>query len=270
MAKNTKPTTNTLTENAPAMSATAGNADTFGVTEGTVSNSAVHPDASGDPTARGTALTEDNRNDRNPTRPIGASAPHGGTSDGTSPLVIEEVRKAVLDCLRLDPDQADAVMRALSERPDPDAAFETLFPVVAVRLDRDNEREDARRECAALDVSDALGLARAVRRAGPATLVRDAGPGWELCARLNDAHERLGVLADRGDATAALVLDHIEPVVAECYAHAMEAASGHGVPEPMRSATTGTRTSGTRASGAGNTMDGRATVLRFAAGEDRS
>ena len=242
MAKNIKTTTNTLTENAPAMSATAGNADTFGVTEGTVSNSAMHPDASGDPTARGTVLAEGNRlrPNGNSSRPIHAPTPRSGTSGGTSPLAIEEVRKAVLACLRLDPDEADAVMRALSARPDPDAAFETLFPVVAARLDRDNDREDARRECAALDVSDALGLARAVRRAGPAKLVRDAGPGWELCTRLNDAHERLGVLSDRGDATAALVLDHIEPVVAECYAHAMEAASGHGVPEPMRSATTAT------------------------------
>ena len=287
MVKNTKPTTNTLTGNAPAMSATAGNADTFGATEGAVPNGAMHPDASGDPTARGTALTEDNRNDRNdrnPTRPIGASSPHGGTSGGTSPLTIEEVRKAVLACLRLDPDQADAVMRALSERPDPDAAFETLFPILASRLDRDGEFEDARRECAAFAVSQALELARAVRRAGPATLVRDTGPGWDLCTRLNDAHERLGVLADRGNATAAVVLDYIAPVVAECHAHAMDAAGvakaeaagatgvGPGQADALDTQAAHSAKGSTRsgAANAPNMRGGVATVLRLVTGEDRS
>ena len=187
-------------------------------------------------------------------KPVGPGGTIGTESSGAKPTRTRPTgtrpvaRNAAMDaairaCAELGPDEADALLRALSERHDPNGAsgttmhepatqettvFEAMFPHVARRLDPDDGLEHRRRDRTAALVSEALGLARAVRRAGPTALVRDAGPCWDLCARLDEAHRRLGVLADAGDATAALVLEHIEPVVAECYAHMSEVAHAVG------------------------------------------
>ena len=206
---------------------------------------------------------------------LARTQPTGSKPTGTRPVARNAAMDAAIRaCADLGPDEAHALLQMLSERASPNAAFEAsvyepathettvfeaMFPHVARRLDLDDGLEDRRRDRTASLVSEALGLARAVRRAGAAALARDPGPCWGLCARLAEAHRRLGVLADAGDATAALVLDHIEPVVAECYARAIEAA--HAVDATCLS------NGGQAVNGQGA---GSATALRLVTKGDRS
>ena len=137
----------------------------------------------------------------------------------------------------LDPDGADAIFAALHDGRFADGAHEALFPYLAPRLAAadpawdddggDGSKPDPDRVAEA--IGHALRLARAVREIGPRLRLDADGPkAGDLLCGLDEAHQRLLVLMDAGDPMVPSVLPIIEPVVAECYALAIQSALGNG------------------------------------------
>lgn len=87
------------------------------------------------------------------------------------------------------------------------------------------DAEDERRDTVALAIAEALNVAALVRAIGPEHLIGGPSADWDLPIELHDAHEALWVLADGGDPTAALVAEHLNPLVDELCALAIASAT---------------------------------------------